>query len=345
MKKVTAYVNTMRVHWLVEELQAAGIGEIIVTEHFKPLSQISRIELLCEERMVRAVKSIVHRLGSTGGSPPDHDIVVSNHDPQRLQLLPMTTRLDELEESRLKQLITNIFAHFSKRLTLTFAMVVLSILSIALILHGRLETIQQTAEEANRNVWLITDATHQIEKAHLDQLLAAERLHRGDTQSALDQSARAQKRLAQAERVLINSHLYEQAVLDSLRVVEHDFRSVIEDMVTALTGLADAGKKNDAARVAHLSLSHADVMSKLDKLSLKSMQMLTTLEQRANDFWAEREAEATEALSTMKLLLLVLMATSIAVTLVMWLMARRKVSHPLQMIVEEGKTLDMEGLK
>lgn len=52
MKKITAYVNTTRVHWLVEELQSLGVEEIEVIECFKPLSQISRFELSCEDYLV-----------------------------------------------------------------------------------------------------------------------------------------------------------------------------------------------------------------------------------------------------------------------------------------------------
>lgn len=345
MQKITSYVDTTRVHWLVEELQAMGVSEIMVTEYFKPLSRVSRLEFLCQDTEVANAKRIVHRVGTAGGPPPDHDIIVSHYDPEKLHLLPMSVRLNPLEESRLKQLITNMFAGVSKRLSLTFTIVVISILCVALILLGYIEGVQHSAAEANRNVWLITDATHQIEKAHLDQLIAAERLHRGDTKSALDQAKRARDRVAKAERVLIDSRLFDQAIMDSLRMVEHQFQSVTEDMYKVIVGLADAGTKGGAAQVAHLSMSHNDIMANLDALYLQNMQMLVSVEKRANDFWAQREAEAGEALSTMKLLLTGLTASSILVTLLMWVMARRKVSRPFHMLVEEGKTLDMEGLK
>ncbi len=66
MKKVTAYINTVRVHWLVEELQKIGIDEIMVTEYFKPTSQISRLELKCGNNWVEEVKRLVHEIGTTG---------------------------------------------------------------------------------------------------------------------------------------------------------------------------------------------------------------------------------------------------------------------------------------
>ncbi len=75
MKKITAYVNTTRVHWLVEELQALGVQEIEVTEYFKPLSQISRFEFSCNDNLVESIRSIVHKIG-TCGYTPDHAFFV-----------------------------------------------------------------------------------------------------------------------------------------------------------------------------------------------------------------------------------------------------------------------------
>ncbi len=51
MKRITAYVNTTRIHWLVEELQTKGINEIMVSEFFRPTSQISKFEFFCEEKI------------------------------------------------------------------------------------------------------------------------------------------------------------------------------------------------------------------------------------------------------------------------------------------------------
>ncbi|MHB1687388.1 MAG: hypothetical protein ACYCVH_08440 [Ignavibacteriaceae bacterium] len=70
-------VNTTRVHWLVEELQSLGIQDIIVTEHFKPLSQISRMVLVCEDDKVTAVKKIIHKIG-TCGNAVDHYVFVED---------------------------------------------------------------------------------------------------------------------------------------------------------------------------------------------------------------------------------------------------------------------------
>ena len=78
MKSIKAGVNTTRVHWLVEELQSLGIQDIIVTEHFKPLSQISRMVLVCEDDKVAAVKKIIHKIG-TCGNAVDHYVFVDDY--------------------------------------------------------------------------------------------------------------------------------------------------------------------------------------------------------------------------------------------------------------------------
>lgn len=77
MKTIKAGVNTTRVHWLVEELQTLGIQDIIVTEHFKPLSQISHMMLVCDDYKVSDVKRIIHKIG-TCGNAVDHYVFVED---------------------------------------------------------------------------------------------------------------------------------------------------------------------------------------------------------------------------------------------------------------------------
>ena len=79
MKKITAYVNTTRVHWLVEELQTLGVQEIEVTEYFKPLSQISRFEFSCQDNLVETMRTVVHKIGTCGQSA-DHAFFVYSQE-------------------------------------------------------------------------------------------------------------------------------------------------------------------------------------------------------------------------------------------------------------------------
>ncbi len=87
MKKVTAYINTVRVHWLVEELQKIGIDELMVTEYFKPISQISRLELRCGNNWVEQVRDIVHRIG-TSCNACDHYFEVKELDDNCGSIFP-----------------------------------------------------------------------------------------------------------------------------------------------------------------------------------------------------------------------------------------------------------------
>ena len=99
MKKIVAYVNTLRVHWLVEELGKMGIREMLVMEYFRPLSRISRFEFLCEASLVENVRRTVHRIGTTG-DPGDHYIEVQDVEPERVnplifeKMIPMIGRGD-----------------------------------------------------------------------------------------------------------------------------------------------------------------------------------------------------------------------------------------------------------
>lgn len=97
MKKVTAYINTLRVHWLVEELERMGVKEIMVTEFFSPLSRISRMQLLCDDGVTEVIRSVVHKVGTTGEAA-DHFFEVSDYDPKKESPQPLGRRISKLED-------------------------------------------------------------------------------------------------------------------------------------------------------------------------------------------------------------------------------------------------------
>lgn len=96
MKRITVYVNTRRVHWLVEELQSIGVAELMVTEYFGPSSQISRFEFLCDDTAVESAKSIIYRVG-TSGDPSDHYVEVQEMDPNAIDRLSLGQRISRLQ--------------------------------------------------------------------------------------------------------------------------------------------------------------------------------------------------------------------------------------------------------
>lgn len=345
MKKVTAYINITRIHWLVEELQSMGIDEAMVTEYYKPLSQVARLELLCQDAEVANVKAIIHRVGTTGGPPPDHDIIVSQHDTQRVRLLPMTIRLDPLEESRLKQFIENVFRNVRKRLVFTFSVAALSIACIALFLHLRIENVQVAAREASRNARVITEATKQIQTAHFEQLLAAERLHSGEMSISPQQFKQASVNLEAAAIVLRQSHSFDQTAVDSVVALERRFQFMMNSMFEIITTLSDVRYKNNSDENTRLSQSHADVMIAMDKVHVKSMEMLVSLEKSANSVALKKELQSEEALRLVRLTLTILTGLSFIIAMTMWFVVRQKVTNPIQALVEEAKTLDAKGLK
>ncbi|MBF8295254.1 MAG: hypothetical protein HW389_1799 [Bacteroidetes bacterium] len=120
MNRVTAYVNTLKVSRLAEELIAAGIKEMRVIEHFSPTSQISRLQLFCEDDLVDKVREIIHRLGSNG-SPPSYDIAVSDFDPAFPSQIPIGKRMSVLEEPQLARRIRSLFKGASTGLTVVFS--------------------------------------------------------------------------------------------------------------------------------------------------------------------------------------------------------------------------------
>lgn len=87
MKLVTAYVNTVRIHWLAESLEAIGIREMRVTEYFSPTSKISKLQLLCAEDLVDDVTRTVHTNG-TAGEPVDHLVHVEEFEFDTSRTIP-----------------------------------------------------------------------------------------------------------------------------------------------------------------------------------------------------------------------------------------------------------------
>ncbi len=79
MKTIKAGVNTTRVHRVVEKLQAVGIQDITVTEHFKPLSQISEMTFVCDDYIVSHIKKVIHKFG-TCGNAVDHYVFVEDFE-------------------------------------------------------------------------------------------------------------------------------------------------------------------------------------------------------------------------------------------------------------------------
>ena len=80
MKKITAYVNTLRVQHLMEELSALGVRELKVKDYFSPFPKISYMKLLCEDDKVEKVRSVIDRIGATG-TACDHCFRITDFDP------------------------------------------------------------------------------------------------------------------------------------------------------------------------------------------------------------------------------------------------------------------------
>lgn len=97
MKRVTTYVSPLKTLLLISEFGYQDIAEIKVVAYFKPLSEISKIDLLCEESAVQRVQEIIHRFGSTNGLP-DHMIFVTEFKPRQTDPLEVGKRMGRLDD-------------------------------------------------------------------------------------------------------------------------------------------------------------------------------------------------------------------------------------------------------
>lgn len=146
MKKIIAYINTVRVHWLVDELEALGIDEIMVTEYFSPSSKISRMELLAQDEAVEDVREIIHRVGTTG-LPADHGFFVEEYDPKLPSQIPLGKRTSKLEEIRVKQLVNFMLHGTHRKIRAAFLLMSISVLGVGLFIYAQSTAFQQSAKQ------------------------------------------------------------------------------------------------------------------------------------------------------------------------------------------------------
>ncbi len=97
MKRITTYVSPLKTLLLISEFGYQDIAEIKVVAYFKPLSEISRIDLLCEESAVQRVQEIIHRFGTNNGLP-DHMIFVTEFKPHPMDRLEVGKRMGQLDD-------------------------------------------------------------------------------------------------------------------------------------------------------------------------------------------------------------------------------------------------------
>jgi hypothetical protein len=344
MKRVTAYVNTQRVYRLVEELQRLGVAEIMVTEYFRPLSQVSRMQLYCEDHDVVELRKCIRRLGSTG-SLPDTDVNVSDFDPELPSRIPVGERMSRLEEPRLARMIRSLLRGVSTRLSLVFLSITISISAVGIFTHVRLLSYQKAARESSEAVLLITNAVNSIQTSHLEELLAVERLHRADEPHALRDFKRARLIVGDAITTLQESQLISGRALDPLLETEDRFQSLADGMFDVITRMSNLHDRDGSLERRKLSRSHAEIMASLDLLHRECVDLLASLEQDAGESARESDVENNNALNAIRLSLTALAIAATIITVFMWILTRRKVSQPLDILVEEARALDDGELK
>jgi nitrogen regulatory protein PII len=344
MKKITAYINTVRVHWLVEELEAMGIKEIMVTEYFSPSSKISRMELLAQDEDLSQVRDIIHRIGTTG-EPGDHSLFIEEFDPTLPGQIPLGKRTSKLEESRVKQLINYLLRGTHTRITAAFLLVTLSVLGVALFIEFQTVVFRESAEETTETMMLLLQATSAAERAVLEEMLAVERFHRGEALPAFDDFHSARRRLTNALSGLKAIQTVNQVSVDSLISLEHRFHLMAGGMFALVDSLSRYGKINPPNMTVGLFQTHNSMMSSLDALRQSLFALLTSLEFDTRYTTEQKRQEMRGLIDKVRISLLLLVAGVIAVTVTIWLLIERRVSRPIQMLVEEAKTIDVSRLQ
>lgn len=344
MKKITAYVNTVRVHWLVEELETAGIKEMMVTEYFSPSSKISRMELLAHDDTVETVREIIHRVGTTGEAG-DHSLFIEEYDPSLPGQIPLGKRTSKLEESRVKQLVNFLLHGSHRKITTAFLVVTVSVFGIALYVYAQTKSLQRTIEETTVTIRLLSETTAAIESALLEEMLAAERFHRGEAGPALTDFRKARGKLIDAVATLSKADAVSPGMVDSLRAVEHQFHLIAGGMFDIMDSLSLYGTSQHRQRRVNLSGSHSVIMVSLDALRFRLLSLLATLELDTKRRIEDKQDEMERLLEEVRISLLLLVVGVIAITVTIWFMIERNVSRPIRRLVAEARTIDSTELR
>ena len=339
MKKITAYVNTVRVHWLVEELEAMGIEEIMVTEYFSPSSKISRMELLAQDDAIEMVREIIHRVGTTGGAG-DHSLFIEEYDPSLPSQIPLGKRTSKLEESRMKQLVNFLLHGSHRKIRAAFLFIVLSILGVAVFVSIQTKGIEESVEETNATVQLLSETINVIESALLEEMLAVERFHRGEPLPALEDFREARAKLTGAITHIKEADVAPREVTSALADLEDRFHLLADGMFGLAHTLSKDHQSSLRRKSPAMSAAHMLVMASLDDLRLQLLVHLTSFQRTLKELMSAKRQEMYQSIREVRISLLLLVGAAIGVTVAVWLMVERKVSRPIQKLVEESNIVD-----
>lgn len=344
MKKVIAYVNTQRVHWLVEGLEAVGIKEIMVTEYFSPSSRISRMELIAEDDEVENIRGIIHRVGTTGEAG-DHSFFVEEYDPKLPSQIPLGRRTSKLEESRVKQLVNFMLHGSHRKIRVAFLFITISILGVTIFIYVQTDSVQRSAKGTNETVKFLSETTNAVESAVLEEMLAVERFHRGEAASAFREFRKAREKLINGISALKETNIVGRATVDSLSNLEHQFHLIAGGMFDVVDSLSHSADVKYHRKIADVSKSHYLIMSSLDVLRLQLLALLSSLEEDTGKLAERKQQEMNSLIEDVRFSLLFLATGTIVISITIWLLIERNVSRPIRKLVEETKTIDTVELK
>lgn len=323
----------------MEELETTGIKEMMVTEYFSPSSKISRMELLAHDGTVETVREIIHRVGTTGEAG-DHSLFVEEYDPSLPSQIPLGKRTSKLEESRVKQLANSLLHGSHRKIRAAFLFIVLSILWVAVFVSVQTRGIEQSVEETNATVQLLSETINVVESALLEEMLAVERFHRGEPLPALEDFREARATLMRAMTHIKEADVAPGEVTSALVDLEHRFHLLADGMFDLAHSSSKDHQSSLRRKSPAMSAAHMLVMASLDDLRLQLLAHLASFQRTLKELMSAKRQEMDQSIREMRISLLLLVGTAVGVTMAVWLMVERRVSRPIQKLVEESNIID-----
>ena len=217
------------------------------------------------------------------------------------------------------------------KLSLAFLVITATVVLGGIVTYSQLKSLQDTIEQSAKTVLRTLDATDNVQTAILEQVQAAEETHNADIPSALRRFREASAQISLAIDELRHSDFRSDSILDSLSRLDQQFQSNVSAMAETLRGEGDPR-------------SHQRLMITLGRTQRELMRVLLSLERAVKASVQRTQEKNDELLHEIRLSLLVLALGGIAAIGATWLVAERKVTRPLRLLIKEAENTENEEM-
>jgi hypothetical protein len=194
-------------------------------------------------------------------------------------------------------------------------------------------------------IHLVSGTARVLESSMLEEMLSAERLHRGEAASAMKDFQKAWTKFESAIWIMKQTNNIDRTKVDSLIRLEHEFHAVVGGMFGIVDSLSRYGDVIHRKKILELSNSHNRIMASLDDLRQELLSLVASIELDARKLVVGKQKEVDGLIREVMFSLLLLASAAMCVTIMIWILVERNVARPIQRLMENVRTIDSGQLK